>query len=792
MVFNQRDYQTLIFASFLHDFGKFIQRSNKFPGLKHEDLSALFSLILNLKNKNLSEEIDFNRVKTIIEESHSSEKIDQLTSILKKADSFAASVERLSIDDDNIKPTEVNIRSVFPYLRNLKNQQIPEDFFYKITSVYQTEDDYFFSKKKESFLQGKNEKDYANLLSKENLGFLIKKPLERIDFTFFNLMTFLDEIFYFILTSIPDDRRDLYLFSNLYDHSKLTMILTQGFYFNNKKMIYLKFDIAGIQNFIFKTKTKNATKILRGRSFFLQILNDLITFYFLNHQSLKGVVFFQNQLINFGGNTIFLFPQTEFYNKEKLESMIKDLTLSLLKNFGIKLRYQLDSVSIESSESFKEEFYQALNRQSTIHKDVVFQISNLEDNNDDYKATDDDICEFCEVYKGEKILESGEKICNRCYFFNRLTEYYRKNGFLYFSKTKDPQSFNIFLDYFFHFNKPQSNKDSDFILKSYKKLTEAIESKKGEIFFTNPSKTIFYNIYLPKKEQSIMTFEEIKDLGKGADYLALIKGDVDNMGKIINSIFKSNYDFLKIKDHKQKLSQYLQFARKTNLFFQVYLPNLIEREKAPVYLIYSGGDDFVLVTHWSNVLPFIFSLYEKFCKLTCFNKELTFSSAAVVFKEHEPVLKVVEKAEEFLSRAKKEDKEGKKGKFAFLNSILKINDWKKIETEVKNLTADDEEIIPSSFYYRIYQLASMFKEENEYQKTLSLNKMKYFFLRNFEGYVNKEKDEMKKEKLKIIQRRLRLIFGLEKDEAQKEEVKFIRNNLRTIMEIIILSRRERG
>ena len=787
MIFNQKDYQTLVFASFLHDFGKFIQRSNKFPGIKHDELSAAFSFVLEQANKKLSKEIDFEKVKTMIEESHSQGAVDDLVLILKKADSMAASIERESLRETSIKPTEVNIRSVFPYLKDSSNQKLPNEFFYKVSSVYQIEDNYFFAKGKEMLLE--NDQDYANLLSKENLGFLIKKPLEKLEFTFSNLMSFLDEVFYFILTSIPDDRRDLYLFSNLYDHSKLTMILTQGFYFNNEKMIYLKFDIAGIQNFIFKTKTKNASKILRGRSFFLQILNDLITFYFLNYKNLKGVVFPQNQLINFGGNTILIFPQTDFYRKDELDLIIKDLTLSLLKNIGVKLRYHLDYISIRSSKEFKESFYRSLNNQSKIHQEVVFQISELSENNEEYQTTDQkDICKFCDVYKGEKEMDN-EKICDRCYFFIKLAEYYRKNGFLYLLREKDDEGFNIFFDYFLNFKRSE-NKKIDFVLKSYKKIDEAIKNKRGEIFFETPSKTTFYNIYLPKKEEKIISFEELKTLGKGAAYLALIKGDVDNMGKIVNNIFKSTYDFLAIKDHKQKLSQYLQFARRTNLFFQVYLPNLIEKEKEPVYLIYSGGDDFVLVTHWSNVLPFVFKLDEKFKKLTCFNKDLTFSAAAVVFKEHEPVLKVVEKAEELLNKAKKEDEEGKKGKFAFLESILKVDDWKKIDTEVKNLIVDDEDIIPSSFYYRIYQLSSMFKESDDYGKKLSLSKMKYFFLRNFEGYVNKEKNEATKEQLKAIQKKLRLVFGLEKDESQKEEVEFVRNNLKTIMEIIILLRRE--
>lgn len=63
MNFNQKDYQTLIFASFLHDFGKFIQRSSYFPGINHQELSSIFASILNIKNKTLEKEIDFEKSK---------------------------------------------------------------------------------------------------------------------------------------------------------------------------------------------------------------------------------------------------------------------------------------------------------------------------------------------------------------------------------------------------------------------------------------------------------------------------------------------------------------------------------------------------------------------------------------------------------------------------------------------------------------------------------------------------------------------------------------------------------
>lgn len=792
MNFNQKDYQTLIFASFLHDFGKFIQRSSFFPGINHQELSSIFASILNIKNRILEKEIDFEKAKEIIEKSHQKSD-DYLTNVLKKADAFASEMERETIES-NQKPTEVNIRSIFPYLKKKDNgsSKLPSDYFYKVSSIYNLEDEHFFAKKKEDFLSYENERDYHRLLSKENLGFLIKKPLEKIDFDFLNLMSFLDEVFYFLLTSIPEDRRDLYYFSNIYDHSKLTTIFTQSFYFENKSIIYLKFDIAGIQKFIYKTKTKNAAKILRGRSLFLQLLNDLITFYLLNHKNLKGIVLPQNQLINFGGNTVFLLPKTDQINEKVLLSIIKSLTLDLLKNFGLTLRFNLSVLSINNPNDFKKDFLNALFQPVGPHNDLVFEIEAL--NKDEYMFLDSEICDYCLTYKGIKDNNNNEEnICYQCDFFKKLSfNFKEERDVLVYEKKdgwKENDVFPLFGDYYLGFDKGLKN--AVFSLKPYEKIIKKSQNKKEALFYSYPSKTVFYDIFVPTEEDGkTIDFEKLSKKGEGANLLVLIKGDVDNMEEIVKSIFESKYSFLDTNKNKQKIAQYLGFARKTNLFFQAYLPKLIEKEfqnnkDKAYYMIYSGGDDFVLVAHWSNVFDFIFQLYKKFKKLTSDNKEMSFSIGISLFKDHESLIKVVEKAEEKLKKAKI-----LKNRVAFLNSVLTIDNWQKIYDLSSQFKVFGDDI-PTSFYYKIYQLADGLGEEDEYKNNLSINMMRYFFLRNFESYEKNIREE-KKDNFDSLKKTLRLIFGLDKDEEKKDEIDFLRKNLKTLMEIIILSRRERG
>lgn len=343
--------KSLILASLFHDLGKFFQRTNYFEE-NHDELSSFFINIVNgeisaLKSiKIIDEKIDFDLIKKLIldhhkniEEIEDEEDYKKLLKIIKKADSFSAKKEREISKIYNQQSFLVNQKDIFEYLFNFnKNNSF---YYHKITSVYNFEKDYFFPKRIEKKSENENINLYKELISKDNLGWLLNNLINKKT-TFLNFMYFFDEIFYFLLSYIPEDRRDIYQLNSLYDHLKLTTVYTQCFYYNEKYAYLLKYDIAGIQKFIFDIKVKKASQILRGRSFFIQIITEIVNYFLIKKLDLIP----QNNISSFGGNSLFVIPF-----KENIEKNIKDLFLSLnrffIDKFGFYLRYDLKQVLIE-------------------------------------------------------------------------------------------------------------------------------------------------------------------------------------------------------------------------------------------------------------------------------------------------------------------------------------------------------------------------------------------------------------------------------------------------------------
>ena len=80
-------------------------------------------------------------------------------------------------------------------------------------------------------------------------------------------------------------------------------------------------DLSGIQKFIFEigtTNPKKLSKILRGRSFYLSLITDVVSFKILDAFNLP----ISCRIMNAGGRFALLVPNTPFV-KEKLQ-LIKD------------------------------------------------------------------------------------------------------------------------------------------------------------------------------------------------------------------------------------------------------------------------------------------------------------------------------------------------------------------------------------------------------------------------------------------------------------------------------------
>jgi CRISPR-associated protein Csm1 len=751
----------IVLGAFFHDVGKFIQRSESFKE-KHEILSAYFAKVVKLKTKNLlRDEIDWELVAKLAYAHH--EQVDdnyldnqdfsKKLAIIKKADNIAAATQRAIIDAIKENAEEINQKDIFSYLYQEGNK-ISMEYYHKIHPLYQMED--FMPVKKDEITTNENIQAYNSWLGKDNLGYFLEK-LFQPDGKKRSLLSFLyglDDVFHLFYTQIPEDRRDIYQLNSLYDHLKLTTLFAFLLYYG-ENFYPLAFDIGGIQKFIFDIKAKKAAKILRGRSLFIQIITDTIAHYLISNLKLIP----QTVIFNYGGNTLMFLPEKEKI-LDQLESLLIEINKKLLINFGLTIRINDYKTPLLLTEATIKELF---DEKSKVSKKVgkknlptksFFELYEWNNEIAVKNVDDSSLCDFCDN-PHTNIFEEM-KFCNNCRLFFDLSNKIIKNQIFAF----DWERLKLVDD-------PKTESDNLIFFKPYKNLIRQKESKLN--FFPNSSsKTLFYTI----TNANGKSFEDIVDNKETAPLLLYLKGDVDNMSKILSEGFN-------FRD-KTVLTDKIHFSRRINIFFQNYIPYFIEKDnkyKENIYIVFSGGDDFFLVGHWETVFEFIFKLKEEFEKFKCNNEKITFSIGGYLAKPHDPIYLIAEKTEEKLAEAKKT-----KNSFAFLHSSLPFDGWNKIK-EIAEKIKESE--VSNSFLYKVFLLADYLKDpKKDYHKTVALQKIQYYFYRMVDNkdFRNNQANEPFIEFFEQI---------LKIPQEDDENLKFNIINLKTIINLIMLYRRKK-
>lgn len=159
--------------------------------------------------------------------------------------------------------------------------------------------------------------------------------------------------------------------------------------------------------------------------------------------------------------------------------------------------------------------------------------------------------------------------------------------------------------------------------------------------------------------KSVATHEQLARLSLGQPRLALFRCDADNMG----SYFSGG-----IPGHTA--ARHATLSRLLSLFFQGYvnavcaqrgplLPEVpqAQRSQSPqqgryLNIIYSGGDDAVVVGAWSEVLTFAVDLRRAYKQFTGGNPKLGLSGGAFIAKAKYPLDRMAERAHEAETLAK--------------------------------------------------------------------------------------------------------------------------------------------
>ena len=783
------DKDKIYLAALLHDIGKFIERAkddnwqneakkyviNKeaSKGYAHRRYSSLFIEKYLSKKENFKEIA--NTVSELVLHHHNDNKneVDNYLSV----DDRGVLQKIVRIADDLASSERTTDKSLEPLTYYLANLESP---FNDITITAESGENLYVPNKKYLSLsklsldkecQFPKEKSSENKNKYTEIGIVGEFLNEVSNIETEDALLYLMEKY---LINVPaqspkefNNEKHFYKADiNLYDHSRavaaIAVVLFEeylnGSYKGKEKdicskdykeqlsnisnpAILLCGNVNGIQDFIFNVKSKRAAKSLKGRSYFVQLLTEVVAKYIIEQWGLKEA----NILYNGGGNFFILAPN---YRKNDLEE-IQKFVASKFINTKLYLSIGLTEVTFEDFANFGSAFDRAVKDSNRAKKN---KYKNIE--------IGKVFTPFEQILKGEKkydkLAESLQIATN--YFIGQKSEAYKniaeweevftdfgyqvslresveieKQGIV-FNTTDFQKSYNGFK--FSVKDLTKWTKDAVEIFdKAYKKNNEKFqfETEDGESY------------------NSIINFKRLAELAKfdtGTEKLGVLKMDIDNLGKIFQSGLQ-----------KPTIGRVASLSRTLKWFFEGYMNTLLQSDKFKdrIYPIFSGGDDLFVVGSWNKIFDFAINVRKEFNDFVCNHPGITLSTSLLVIDESYPIKQLARIAEERLENAKHysdpKTNEVIKNAVSVFDTVLSWDDFYKaaeLKDKIKNIVNKTEnravinKIMKSSFGFAAIQKEVLFNKVIKLYKVWRLN----YYLRDLANVSNK--NQYKKEIESII------------------------------------------
>ncbi|OQX21240.1 MAG: type III-A CRISPR-associated protein Cas10/Csm1 [Candidatus Altiarchaeales archaeon A3] len=737
------DYDALKFGALLQDIGKFLEYAGITETDKidcgrvrysHPKIGSNFLKLLNLEPA-IIDLVLYHHDPNVVKDRNNS----YLCKIIQLSD-WLSSGER--------KETEEEIKTTreYPHLVSIFNEVVIEKQIevsyedalkYKMAPLNFDDADTIFPEKE---IKGKYKdilSDFRKDITTELNG---KKDINRL--------LFLLQKYWWCVPSATWWQGGKYIPDvSLFDHSKTTCAIAsclykqgitekeldeliakkEGAWKEQKLFCLIHGDLSGIQNFIYTIKTKSAAKSLKGRSLMVVLLQRFIAEHILKKLDLP-----LSNLIYSGGGHFYILAPKNLCEQDFIKEMRKEINKNL-KTYT-KLYLTLGHVDICPEDFIKENFakkWKAAAEETSKQKMRKYEEFECDEI---FKPFDEggekEICSICgkELKDDDaEILKDDDaeiKICKSCKQFMDISGYLKQ--------IQDKGYFEI----------SELNKRFE-MLKSFDTIFD------GKIFL-NPSGGVpFFSIPMGipiiqendgKKIKEFKQLAEDAEKDTGTKKIAVLKMDVDNLGKIFTKGLGGNATISRVSTLSNMLS----------LFFEGYINNLIEKSyKKDIYLIYAGGDDTFIVGRWDKMIHFAYDVYQNFRKYTCNNPDITLSAGLVIVSPTYPLRRAAEMAENELDEAKRvEQGNHKKNSLCIFNQPLKwcikedksVNDFEMVE-RIENILLEcvRDWNAPRQLIQRVNVssrgLKKALKNKNkEKNHGIDINdywRLKYYFHRNY-------------------------------------------------------------
>jgi CRISPR-associated protein Csm1 len=483
---------------------------------------------------------------------------------------------------------------------------------------------------------------------------------------------------------------------SLFDHQKATAALASCLYWYHdelnsledqavsvrsiKKFLLFCGDISGIQNFIYQISSKGAYKTLKGRSFFVQLLSEIIAREIITHFGFTET----NVLYANGGKFYIILPNTPGVIEE-LEILKNKINGQLLAEYSgdLYVRFGGEPLSAEDltrqSGRTLSQIWDELTRKLVSQDRKKYAALVTENYDSLFKIGHGDLatCQVCHC-----TMQSALRTCSTCSSMEDLGRLLGSTSHIVMSKEVQPKLGRYatrFMDWHVYlvdgFKNGFSGTDVLVFALNDPDFTDIA------LRFQSPDTTVNSLPYLAGSTHRFdRTFDEIAKMAKGVERLGLLRMDVDNLGKIFSEGLQ-NYQHGIIKDGSRfhSLGRITTLSWQLNLFFSGILPMLVKSKsdwKERVSVVYAGGDDIFLLGAWDALPEIAHEIYCQFKEFTCQNISFSLSGGMVLTGGKYPIYKSAELAGEAENQAKMHEtifagkEKVRKSTFTFLDTPM--------------------------------------------------------------------------------------------------------------------------
>ena len=439
--------------------------------------------------------------------------------------------------------------------------------------------------------------------------------------------------------------------NNIDNYKQELFIDGKSFYEKNVFMLY-SMDISGIQKFIYAIHSENAMKILRSKSFYLEIMMEHIIDCLLDRLHLSRA----NLIYSGGGHCYILIPNTEEV-RTIVEKYNFEINQWFLDNYKVSL-YISSGYSECSSNSLKNdpegsyaEIFKNISKKISEQKASRYtaeQIINLN------KIREKDYSRECRICKNvSKVDDDG--LCPTCSALKLLSSKILDEKYAFFTvvSEKEPGALKLPLDYYL-------------ISEDEKNLTERLLNN-DKTFVRTYGKNKMYTgkrvsnkLWVGNYHSDCNTFEDMADCSKGIKRIGVLRADVDNLGRAFVSGFNNEAN----NNRYVTLSRTATLSRQLSLFFKLYINSILregeytiednsEGEKTIIrnaVICYSGGDDLFIVGAWNEIIELAIDIQKKFALYT--EGTLTLSAGIGIYRHNYPISVIAEEVADMESMSK--------------------------------------------------------------------------------------------------------------------------------------------